>query len=125
METLFASIDYRDPVWILSPLRSACWPPTSGCRPWSVSLVAGFVLNGLGAEGGAFLLRETADLGVTPAALFDRPASCACANWRCRGLGRGRRYMALIASLSTVLLMALAALELPLLDQLEWPIWPC
>ena len=120
METLFASIDYRDPVWILVAFAFGLLATYIRLPPLVGFLVAGFVLNGLGAEGGAFL-RETADLGVT-LLLFSIGLKL-----RVRQLagtevwGVATLHMALITLLSTVLLMALAAQGLPLLDQLEWP----
>ncbi|MGH8558892.1 MAG: cation:proton antiporter [Methylococcales bacterium] len=64
MRELIISIDYPDPLWILIAfvfgfaVRLVNLPPLIGF------LGAGFVLNSLGAKGGAFL-NELADLGVT------------------------------------------------------------
>ena len=119
METLFASIDYRDPVWIMVAFAFGLLAAHIRLPPLVGFLVAGFVLNGLGAEGGAFL-RETADLGVT-LLLFSIGLKL-----RVRQLigtevwGVATLHMVLITILSTLLLMVLATSGLPLLDQLEW-----
>lgn len=64
LNTLFASINYRDPVWIA--VAYAC-----GFLIWQIKLppmvgylLAGFILSVSGATGGEFL-NEMADLGVT------------------------------------------------------------
>ena len=64
LATLFASIDYRDPVWIAVAyfLGFVVWQ--IGLPPLVGFLIAGFLLNMLGASGGDFL-NEMADLGVT------------------------------------------------------------
>ena len=63
-ESLFASIDYRDPVWIAVAFAFGYLASVVRLPAMVGFLMAGFALNGLGAEGGAFL-NEMADLGVT------------------------------------------------------------
>ena len=64
METIFISIDYRDPAWIAVAfvfglaVRQINLPPMVGF------LMAGFILHLLGAENDPFLL-AVADMGVT------------------------------------------------------------
>lgn len=62
--TLFAAIDYRDPLWIAVAylFGFAVWQ--LGLPPLVGFLLAGFLLNLLGVAGGEFL-NEMADLGVT------------------------------------------------------------
>lgn len=64
LATLFASIDYRDPVWIAVAYLFGFIVWQMGLPPLVGFLIAGFVLNLLGASGGEFL-NEMADLGVT------------------------------------------------------------
>jgi predicted Kef-type K+ transport protein len=64
METLFSSIDYKDPIWIAIAFIFGLLSRWIGLPPLVGFLVAGFSLNYLGAESG-FFLKEMADLGVT------------------------------------------------------------
>jgi len=64
LATLFASIDYRDPVWIAVAYLLGFIVWQIGLPPLVGFLIAGFLLNMLGASGGDFL-NEMADLGVT------------------------------------------------------------
>lgn len=119
METLFASIDYRDPIWIAVAFGFGFVASQARLPPMVGFLGAGFALNFLGAEGGAFL-HEMADLGVT-LLLFSiglklRVRQLAGAEvWGVAGA-----HMLMITVLSAVLLMGLAALGVPILDQLTW-----
>jgi len=61
---LFAAIDYRDPVWIGVAYLCGFVIWQLGLPPLVGFLLAGFMLNMLGATGGEFL-HEMADLGVT------------------------------------------------------------
>lgn len=83
METLFSSISYNDPIWIATAFACGALVRPLGLPPLVGFLVAGFLLNLLGAQGGEFL-HEMADLGVTlllftiglkirPAELLQRP----------------------------------------------------
>lgn len=64
LSTLFASIDYRDPVWIAVAYLFGFITWQLGLPPLVGFLLAGFVLNVAGASGGEFL-NEMADIGVT------------------------------------------------------------
>ena len=64
MDSLFTSIDYRDPVWIAIAFIFGALGRTFGLPPLVGFLVAGFVLNYAGVQGGEFL-HEMADIGVT------------------------------------------------------------
>ena len=62
--TLFASIDYRDPIWIAVAYLFGFITWQIGLPPLVGFLIAGFTLNIVGASGGDFL-NEMADIGVT------------------------------------------------------------
>jgi len=64
LESLFTSIDYRDPVWLAMAFAFGAFSRALGLPPLVGFLVAGFVLNYAGIEGGEFL-HEMADIGVT------------------------------------------------------------
>ncbi|HDH17314.1 MAG TPA: hypothetical protein ENG90_12725, partial [Gammaproteobacteria bacterium] len=64
METLFSSIEYKDPVWITIAFIFGFFSKQAGLPPLVGFLIAGFTLNYLGAESGNFL-EEMADLGIT------------------------------------------------------------
>ncbi len=64
LATLFASINYRDPVWIAVAYLLGFIVWQMGLPPLVGFLIAGFTLNMLGASGGEFL-NEMADIGVT------------------------------------------------------------
>ena len=63
MEAIFSSISYKDPLWIAIAFLFGAISRTAGLPPLVGFLVAGFVLNALGAAGG-FFLNEMADLGI-------------------------------------------------------------
>jgi len=64
LATLFASINYRDPIWIAVAYLFGFIVWQIGLPPLVGFLIAGFTLNILGASGGEFL-NEMADIGVT------------------------------------------------------------
>lgn len=64
METLFSSINYKDPIWISIAFLLGFLVRRIGLPPLVGFLSAGFILNALGAENSHFLY-EMADLGVT------------------------------------------------------------
>ncbi len=64
MESILLAIDPRDPLWIAIAFACGLLVRLVGLPPLIGFLVAGFLLNLAGAEGGEFL-RATADLGVT------------------------------------------------------------
>jgi predicted Kef-type K+ transport protein len=64
VESILLAIDPRDPLWIGIAFMCGLAVRLIGLPPLVGFLVAGFLLNIVGAEGGEFL-RITADLGVT------------------------------------------------------------
>lgn len=64
MDSILLSIDPRDPLWIALAFLCGFGVKLIGLPPLVGFLIAGFILNAAGAEGGEFL-RATADLGVT------------------------------------------------------------
>jgi len=64
LESLFTSIDYRDPLWIAIAFVFGALVRVFGLPPLVGFLLAGFVLNYAGVQGGEFL-HEMADIGVT------------------------------------------------------------
>jgi len=64
LSTLFTAIDYRDPIWIAVAYLFGFIVWQIGLPPLVGFLLAGFLLNILGASGGEFL-NEMADIGVT------------------------------------------------------------
>ena len=64
MDALFLAIDYREPLWLAIALVLGLMVRAVGLPPMIGFLFAGFLLNAMGAEDGAFL-RHVADLGVT------------------------------------------------------------
>ncbi len=64
MEPLISSLEYNDPLWIAIALLLGLGAKQLDLPPLVGFLVAGFLLNLMGAEGGVFL-SKLADLGVT------------------------------------------------------------
>lgn len=64
METIFISIDYRDPAWIAVAFVFGLLVRQINLPPMVGFLMAGFILHLLGAENDRFLL-AVADMGVT------------------------------------------------------------
>jgi predicted Kef-type K+ transport protein len=64
METLLLSIHPSDPIWIGIAFICGFLVKLIGLPPLVGFLIAGFILNAMGAEGGEFL-SSTADLGIT------------------------------------------------------------
>lgn len=119
MESLLASIDYRDPIWIAVAFACGFLASQIGLPPLVGFLLAGFALNFLGAEGGAFL-REMADLGVT-LLLFSIGLKLRLRQLAGREVwGVAGAHMLLIIPLSAMLLLGLGALGLPLVERLNW-----
>lgn len=112
------AIDYRDPVWICLAFLFGFAASRFSIPPLVGFLIAGFVLNALGAEAGQFLA-EMSDLGVT-LLLFTiglklrikqllRPEVWAVASVHMLG----------ITLLGTGILLLLPSLGMPLLEQLD------
>jgi glutathione-regulated potassium-efflux system ancillary protein KefC len=118
MEHLFLSIDYNDPLWILTAFLFGLAGRYVGLPPLVGFLAAGFALNYLGAEGGDFL-NAMADLGVT-LLLFSIGLKL-----RVRELFRPEVWaVTLLHTLSvslllSLLLLSLSALDLPLFRELN------
>ena len=64
MDPQLISIHYSDPLWIAIAFLCGLAIKTVGLPPMVGFLMAGFMLNALGAEGGEFL-NAAADLGIT------------------------------------------------------------
>jgi predicted Kef-type K+ transport protein len=64
MDPRLVSIHYSDPLWIAIAFLCGLAIRVVGLPPMVGFLMAGFMLNALGAEGGAFL-NAVADLGIT------------------------------------------------------------
>jgi len=64
MDPQLLSIHYSDPLWIAIAFICGLVIKTIGLPPLVGFLIAGFILNALGAEGGGFL-SVLADLGIT------------------------------------------------------------
>lgn len=119
METLFASIDYRDPIWIAVAFGGGMLASLVGLPPLVGFLVAGFALNGLGAESGSFL-QEMADLGVT-LLLFSIGLKLRIRQLAGREIwGVAVLHLALVTLSAAGLLMLLGRFGLPLFDALDW-----
>ncbi|MGB5253233.1 MAG: cation:proton antiporter, partial [Sedimenticolaceae bacterium] len=117
MENLLASIDYRDPIWIAVAFAFGFLAAQVRLPPLVGFLIAGFVLNSLGAEGGAFL-NEMADLGVT-LLLFSIGLKLRIGQLlRPEVWGVASLHMLAIVLLSTGVLLLLAVFEFPIIDTL-------
>lgn len=117
MENLLASIDYRDPIWIAVAFAFGFLAAQVRLPPLVGFLIAGFVLNSLGAEGGAFL-NEMADLGVT-LLLFSIGLKLRIGQLlRPEVWGVASLHMLAIVLLSTGVLLLLAVFEFPIIDKL-------
>lgn len=64
MDQVLISVDYKDPAWIAIAFAFGLLMKQVRLPPMVGFLIAGFILNLLGAESGRFLL-DIADLGVT------------------------------------------------------------
>lgn len=118
MESLFLSIDYKDPLWIAVAFFLGFLLRLVGLPPMVGFLLAGFTLNFLGADGGTFLY-EMADLGVT-LLLFTIGLKL-----RVKELLRAEVWavtlihILLVSGLFTLSLFILAKAELPLFASLD------
>ena len=118
MESILLAIDPQDPLWIAIAFLCGLGVSTLGLPPLVGFLAAGFILNAAGAEGGEFL-RITADLGVT-LLLFSIGLKL-----NLRSLGRpevwgaGLIHMTSITLGTTLFVLGLAALGLPLFTGLD------
>ncbi|MEW8348205.1 MAG: cation:proton antiporter family protein [Candidatus Thiodiazotropha taylori] len=115
MDSLLLSIDPREPLWIGFAFACGLLVSHIGLPPLVGFLLAGFVLNAAGAEGGDFL-RITADLGVT-LLLFTIGLKL-----RVKALlppyiwGVAILHMTLVVGLMTLFVLFLASFSLPLVS---------
>ena len=113
MESILLAIDPRDPLWIAIAFVCGLAVKLVGLPPLVGFLVAGFLLNAVGAEGGEFL-RATADLGVT-LLLFTIGLKLKLQSLaRPEVWGVAMIHMVSVVALLAVLVLAFAALGLPL-----------
>lgn len=120
MDSILLAIDPRDPLWIAIAFACGLTVKSVGLPPLIGFLIAGFLLNAAGVEGGEFL-RVTADLGITlllfTIGLKLRLSTLA----RPEVWGVTVIHMSLVVALMTGFLMTLATLGLPIFDQIDWP----
>lgn len=118
METLFLSIDYKDPLWIAVAFFLGFVVRIVGLPPMVGFLIAGFVLNYMGVDGGAFL-NEMADLGVT-LLLFTIGLKLRIKELlRAEVWGVTVLHLVVISAVFAVSLFILAQLQLPLFATLD------
>ena len=118
LATLFASINYRDPVWIAVAYLFGFIVWQIGLPPLVGFLLAGFTLNILGASGGEFL-NEMADIGVT-LLLFTIGLKLHVRQlFRPEIWGVATIHMVAITLGITAILMLLAGMGIPLLKELN------
>lgn len=116
--TLFASIDYRDPIWIAVAYLFGFITWQIGLPPLVGFLIAGFTLNIVGASGGEFL-NEMADIGVT-LLLFSIGLKLHIKQLlRPEVWGVATVHMLTITLGITVLLLLLASFGLPMISELN------
>ena len=113
MDELSISLTYHDPLWIAIALLLGLAAKQFNLPPLVGFLVAGFLLNLGGAQGGDFL-REVADLGVT-LLLFTIGLKLNIGQLlRTEVWGIASTHMLLIVLINTLLVLGLAQLALPL-----------
>lgn len=118
MESILLAIDPRDPLWIVIAFACGLAVKVFGLAPLIGFLVAGFVLNAAGAEGGEFL-RATADLGVT-LLLFTIGLKLKLKSLaRPEVLGVALLHMTVVTLLMSLFVLALAWLSLPLFSGID------
>ncbi|MEA1890206.1 MAG: cation:proton antiporter [Pseudomonadota bacterium] len=118
METLFSSIEYKDPAWIAIAFIFGFLSKQAGLPPLVGFLVAGFTLNYLGAESGSFL-EEMADLGIT-LLLFSIGLKLRIKELlRVEVWGVTLIHMLIVSTFMTISLLLAGAAGLPLLNELD------
>ena len=119
MDPQLISIHYSDPIWIALAFLCGLAVRVAGLPPMVGFLVAGFVLNALGAQGGDFLA-ATADLGIT-LLLFSIGLKLKLKSLaRPEVWGMATLHMAATTLLIAALVVFLAHINLPLLSGLGW-----
>lgn len=119
MDSILLAIDPQDPLWIAIAFACGLAVKSVGLPPLVGFLIAGFLLNAAGVEGGEFL-RATADLGITlllfTIGLKLRLSTLA----RPEVWGVTVLHMAVVVALMTGFVMLLAGLGLPIFDRIDW-----
>jgi glutathione-regulated potassium-efflux system ancillary protein KefC len=119
MDALSISLNYNDPLWITIALLLGLGAKQFNLPPLVGFLVAGFLLNLTGAEGGAFL-SEIADLGIT-LLLFSIGLKLNVSQLlRTEVWGVAGTHMLLIVLANTLLVLGLAQLSLPLFTGIDF-----
>ena len=119
MESFFSSLDYRDPVWIITAFAFGYLGRLAGLPPLVGFLVAGFILNYLGAEGGDFLY-EMADLGIT-LLLFTIGLKLKVRELAQKEVwASGLIHMAIFSAITVAFLYLLGRFNIPLFTELSW-----
>lgn len=117
MDPELISIHYRDPIWIALAFLCGLAIRVVGLPPMVGFLLAGFLLNALGAEGGEFL-NAMADMGIT-LLLFSIGLKLKLKSLaRPEVWGVATLHMALVTLLMAGFVLLLATLGLPLLSDL-------
>ncbi len=119
MDALSISLNYNDPLWITIALLLGLGAKQLNLPPLVGFLIAGFLLNLAGAEGGAFL-SEIADLGIT-LLLFTIGLKLNVGQLlRTEVWGVAGTHMLLIVLANTLLALGLAQLSLPLFTGIDF-----
>jgi predicted Kef-type K+ transport protein len=119
MESFLLAIDPRDPLWIAIAFLFGFAVKMFGLPPLVGFLLAGFVLNASGAEGGEFLA-ATADLGIT-LLLFTIGLKLQLRSLAAPQVwGVATLHMGLVTAMICGLLLLLGTLGLPLLAGLDF-----
>jgi predicted Kef-type K+ transport protein len=118
MDPQLLSINYADPLWIGIAFLCGLALKIIGLPPLVGFLLAGFMLNGLGAEGGEFL-SAMADLGIT-LLLFSIGLKLKLKSLaRPEVWGVATLHMTMITLLIAALVLLLSYTSLPLLSDLD------
>ncbi len=118
MELIFLSTDYKDPIWITIAFLFGALSRSVGLPPLVGFLVAGFLLNYAGAEGGSFL-NKVADLGIT-LLLFSIGLKLKVKELLQKEVwGSALAHMLIFSVCSVVPLLLLKQMDLPLFDALS------
>jgi glutathione-regulated potassium-efflux system ancillary protein KefC len=119
MDALSISLNYNDPLWIMIALLLGLGARQLNLPPLVGFLVAGFLLNLTGAEGGAFL-SDIANLGIT-LLLFSIGLKLNIGQLlRNEVWGIAGTHMLLIVLVNTLLVLGLAKLSLPLFSGIDF-----
>ncbi len=119
MDTLLSSIPPSDPVWLTIAFVSGFLVKLAGLPPLVGFLFAGFLLNALGAEGGAFL-SSIADLGIT-LLLFSIGLKLKVKSLaRAEVWGVASVHMLLVTLLLSAIVFLLTTLKLPMFQSLTF-----